>query len=370
MLQEIIADRIKKEGAISFRDFMEMALYYPDYGYYTSADTEIGRSGDFYTSAHIHPVFGALIGKQIAEMWEAMGRPDSFYIIEMGAGKGYVAHDMLAYLEGTEFFEAVHYVIVEINKHLIKKQQQLLHRYHDKIHWALTLKETTSVTGCLFSNELLDAFPVHLIYYDGGKLHEIYVTIKQDNFCEVYEECSLEIINYLHEFSISLPRDYRTEVNLDIRKWLKDVSSTIGNGFIFTIDYGYSAAEYYSPLRKAGTIMCYYRHQINDNPYQHVGLQDISAHVNFSAVKKWGEEYGFDCLGFAPQGTFLVSLRIDETLQANYAKDDFTHHDIYAVSRLVSPEGLGESHKVLIQNRGNIKQLLSGYSLRNKRNLL
>lgn len=369
-LKEIIADQIKKAGAISFRDFMEMALYYPGYGYYTSAHTKIGRIGDFYTSAHVHPVFGALIGKQIAEMWEAMGKPGSFYIVEIGAGTGYVAHDMLAYLEGTDFFEAIHYVIIEINIHLIKEQQQLLHRYQNKIQWVLSPAEITPVTGCLFSNELLDAFPVHLIYTNGGKISEIYVTIKNDDFCEEYEECSAEILSYLDEFSIFLPSEYRTEVNLDIRKWLSDVTPIIDKGFIFTIDYGYPAAEYYSPRRKAGTIMCYYRHQLNDNPYQHIGHQDITAHVNFSSLKKWGEEYGFECVGFANQGTFLVSLRIDEVLQEKYAANNIKRNSVNAVSKLISPEGLGESHKILIQYKGKLNQILSGYSLRNKRNIL
>ena len=370
MLKKIIADRIKQEGPISFRDFMEMALYYPGYGYYTAADTEIGCRGDFYTSSHVHPVFGALVGKQIAEMWEVMGKPDGFHVIEMGAGRGYLASDMLAYLKGTDFFKALTYVIVEINPYIKKKQEQLLAGYMDKMQWASSLEEIKFVPGCVLSNELLDAFPVHLIYTNSGKINEIYVSIERDDFGEVYRECNPVILNYLSEFGITLPQDYRTEVNLDIIKWLKDVETTLREGFIITIDYGYPAAEYYSMSRRSGTLVCYHKHQVSDNPYQHIGQQDISAHVNFSAVKKWGEEFGFESVGFASQGTFLVSLRIDEVLQEKYAEEGNPEPGRNTVSKLISPEGLGESHKILMQYKGKLKQKLSGYSLRNRLNLL
>ena len=370
MLKQIIAERIRREGAISFRDFMEMALYYPEYGYYTSADTEIGCRGDFYTSSHVHPVFGALIGRQIAEMWEVMGKPDSFHIIEMGAGRGFLAHDMLSYLRETEFFDALTYVIVEINPHIKKKQEEQLSGFNKKTQWVSSLTQISPVIGCVFSNELLDAFPVHLISSKGGRINEIYVNIENDEFYEVYKECRPEVINYLSEFGITLPPDYRSEVNLDIKDWLKDAAITLREGFIFTIDYGYPTADYYSPSRTRGTLLCYYRHQVNDNLYQQVGEQDISAHVNFSAVNKWGEEYGFEPVGFSSQGTFLVSLRIDEVLQERYAAEESSEPGRNTVSQLVSPAGLGESHRILIQYKGKQKHELGGFSLRNRLNTL
>ena len=366
MLKQIIAERIRREGAISFRDFMEMALYYPEYGYYTSANTEIGCRGDFYTSSHVHPVFGALIGKQIAEMWEVMGKPDSFHIIEMGAGRGFLSHDMLSYLRETEFYDALTYVIVEINPHIKKKQEEQLSGFNKKTQWVSSLTQISPVIGCVFSNELLDAFPVHLINCEGGRINEIYVNIENDEFYEVYKECKPEVINYLSEFCITLPQDYRTEVNLDIKDWLKDAAITLREGFIFTIDYGYPAADYYSPERTRGTLLCYYRHQVHDNLYQQVGEQDISAHVNFSALKKWGEEYGFEPVGFSSQGTFLVSLRIDEVLQERYAAEESSASGRNTVSQLISPAGLGESHRILIQYKGKQKHELGCFYLRNR----
>ena len=345
---------------------MEMVLYYPEYGYYTSADTEIGCRGDFYTSSHVHPVFGALIGKQIAEMWEVMGKLDSFHIIEMGAGRGFLSHDMLSYLRDTEFYDVLSYVIVEINPRLQEKQKQQLSGFKQKTQWVSSLTQISPVIGCLFSNELLDAFPVHMINIHDGKINEIYVNIENDEFYEVYKECKPEVINYLSEFCITLPQDYRTEVNLDIKDWLKDAAITLREGFIFTIDYGYPAADYYSPERTRGTLLCYHRHQVHDNLYQQVGEQDISAHVNFSAVKKWGEEYGFKPVGFSSQGTFLVSLRIDEVLQERYAAEENSASGRNTVSQLISPAGLGESHRILIQYKGKQKHKLGGFSLRNR----
>ena len=366
MLKRIIADRIQRDGPISFRKFMELALYYPEYGYYTSPDTDIGCRGDFYTSPHVHPVFGAMIGRQIEEMWRTMDMPDEFHIIEAGAGKGYLAGDMLAYFKDTRFYEAVRYTIIEINPHIQEKQQSLLAPFRNKIQWAASLSETAGITGCIVSNELLDAFPVHRICMDDGTLREVCVTIEGDTFTEVLCECSAELKNYLDDYAIILPAGYRTEINLELRNWLQSFSAALAEGFIFTIDYGYPAWEYYSPARNRGTLICYYQHQVSENPYDNIGRQDISAHVNFSAVKKWGEACGCATIGYCPQGTFLVSLGIDSVLQDGYNKSEDVSPGHGRVSALISPEGLGESHKVLIQYKGSRKPQLSGFSLRNR----
>ena len=255
MLKKIIADRIKHEGPISFRNFMEMALYYPGYGYYTSADTEIGCRGDFYTSSHVHPVFGALIGMQIAEMWVVMGKPDSFHIIEMGAGRGFLSHDMLSYLRDTEFYDVLSYVIVEINPHIKKKQEEQLSGFNKKTQWVSSLTQISPVIGCVFSNELLDAFPVHLISSQCGKIKEIYVSIENNEFCEVYKDCMPEIINYLSEFGITLPHDYRTEVNLDLKNWLKDAAITLREGFIFYYRLWLPGCGLLQPLTNQGDVI-------------------------------------------------------------------------------------------------------------------
>jgi SAM-dependent MidA family methyltransferase len=370
MLRQIIIDRIKREGPIPFKDFMEMALYYPHHGYYTSAETDIGSRGDFYTSPHVHPVFGALIGRQIEEMWRALEEPEEFHIIEAGAGKGYLAADLLAYLKDTAFFSTIRYTIVEMSPFMRQKQEQLLAPFIDRVCWTQALAETAGVRGCIVSNELLDAFPVHSVYRDGDTIKEIYVTVDGDGFVEEQRACSSGVAAYLEEFGIELPPGYRTEINLEPKNWLRDAGQALSEGFILSIDYGYPVWDYYGPARSRGTLVCYYKHQDSENPYEHVGMQDISAHVNFSAIKKWGEEAGFKTIGYCSQGTFLVSLGIDEVMKERFSSSEDSFAGPGNVSSLISPDGFGETHKVLAQYKGSGNPQLRGFSLRNRLNML
>ncbi|MDI6727744.1 MAG: SAM-dependent methyltransferase [Thermodesulfovibrionales bacterium] len=367
-LKEKIIERIESEGPINFETFMEMALYYPGLGYYTKDSTKIGRAGDFYTSPHLHSIFGAMIGRQMEEMWTIIGNPDIFHVVEMGAGMGYLAKDMLEYLEGKEIFKHLKYTIVEVNPTVRAKQQELLSEFKDNIKWIFSIDEIEPVTGCFLSNELLDAFPVRLIEVsnnpDNG-LKEIYVSIDGDDLVEIKMPCSAEVKTYLNEFDIKLPEGYKTEVNLKIKDWLIEVTNKLLEGFILTIDYGYPAQDYYSEDRNRGTLLCYYQHQINENPYQNIGEQDLTAHVNFSSLKKWGDELGLKSLGFCSQGTYLVSLGIGEIIKELYG-DSPDVFDVAKIKGLIMPQGMGESHKVMIQYKGKTEPGLRGFSFRNQ----
>ena len=173
-LQEKIIRLIKTQGPVTFEQFMAMALYDPGFGYYNTTSGKIGRAGDFYTSSHLHPVFGAVMGRQIKEMWDMMDRPEKFLIVEMGAGAGYFCKDMLDSLRHTDFFEALHYTIVERSPAMMVNQQRLMKEYSGIVDWISDLGEISNVTGCIFSNELLDAFPVHLVRMEDS-LREIYL---------------------------------------------------------------------------------------------------------------------------------------------------------------------------------------------------
>lgn len=367
-LKEKIIERIESEGPINFETFMEMALYYPGLGYYTKDSTKIGRAGDFYTSPHLHSIFGAMIGRQMEEMWTIIGNPDIFHVVEMGAGMGYLAKDMLEYLEGKKIFKHLKYTIVEVNPKVRTKQQELLSEFKDNIKWIFSIDDIEPVTGCFLSNELLDAFPVRLIEVsnnlDNG-LKEIYVSIDGDDLVEIKMPCSAEVKTYLNEFDIKLPEGYKTEVNLKIKDWLIEVTDKLSEGFILTIDYGYPAQDYYSEDRNRGTLLCYYQHQINENPYQNIGEQDLTAHVNFSSLKKWGYELGLKSLGFCSQGTYLVSLGIGEIIKELYG-DSPDVFDVAKIKGLIMPQGMGESHKVMIQYKGKTEPGLRGFSFRNQ----
>ncbi|QWR76261.1 class I SAM-dependent methyltransferase [Candidatus Magnetomonas plexicatena] len=364
--EQIIRERIKHDGCISFRDFMDIALYAPQCGYYMKNSTEIGRGGDFFTASNLHMAFGWAIARQIEEMWQIMKNPETFYIIEYGGGSGLICFDILTSLKGREIFNTISYVIVERNPHFQLKQKARLTEFSDRITWTAVMKDFPQVKGCVISNELIDSFPVHLIEAKDGKIEEVYV---DKNFNEKFLTPAAGVIDYLNEFNISIPLDlahgYRTEINLETRVWLSDVSEYLAEGFILTIDYGYPAWEYYASERFSGTLMCYHKHRAHENPYINIGSQDITAHVNFTSLKTWGEAAGFNCLGFCPQGTFLVSLGIDEFLSKIAETEDFAFQAA-KVKRLITDGGMGVSHKVMIQYKGDEAFTLRGFSLRNR----
>jgi len=372
ILKDKIVDSIRRNGPIPFERFMEMSLYAPGLGYYMRDMQPVGRSGDFYTSSHLHPVFGALLGRQIEECWLALGNPSAFTVVEMGAGAGHLASDLLAYLSSRIIYGSMRYVIVERNPFVRSQQKKLLLPYGSRVNWIDTvegLKEP--VTGCFLSNELLDAFPVHLVQMN-SVFEEVYVGEHKGDFVEVARVCTPEVANYLHEYASGLetslqPGD-RTEVNLQIWPWIESVAAKLTEGFVLTVDYGYPAEDYYCMERNRGTLLCYRGHVLCENPYEHVGEQDITAHVNFTSLKRWGEEIGLKSVGFCPQGPYLISLGIDEVLQELEPESD--GFASARIKNLILPEGLGESHKVLMQYKGNRKLNLRGFALRNQLKLL
>ncbi len=363
-LKQKIFEKIKKEGPITFEAFMQMALYEPGLGYYASEKTEIGRSGDFYTSTHLHYAFGAMLGKQIEEMWEIMEKPEDFCIVEIGAGEGYMCKDILDFLNRKS--NSFIYLIIENNPFMKHRQIKLLEPYLDRVKWFSSLNELKDLRGCIVSNELLDSFPVHLVEME-DELKEIFVSADKDLFIEIKKRPSTPALtDYLREFSIELSRGYRTEINLRIKEWLKSVNEALSEGFILTIDYGYSAKDYYSEDRNRGTLFCYHRHQLIEDPYINIGEQDITAHVNFSSLKKWGEELGLKTIGFCQQRTFLVSIGIDELIQEIYEKSPDYLFEIARIKRLIFPGTIGESHKVLVQYKGKGFPDLRGFSIKNQ----
>ncbi|HBR22632.1 MAG TPA: methyltransferase [Nitrospiraceae bacterium] len=377
LLQQKIIRRIKSEGPISFKTFMEMALYEPELGYYTSQKTRIGRSGDFYTSSHLHPAFGMMIGKQTEEMWEIMGRPSAFQIVEIGSGAGYLCKDILDYFRGMsdkrqetnrekEIYKHLQYIIVELNPAMRENQKNLLSDFSDRVSWASSIRELNNIKGCILSNELLDAFPVHIIEIN-DEIEEVFVSTDNEKLTEIKGTPGTSgIANYIKEFSIELEKGHRTEINLEIKNWLNEIDSVLTEGFILTIDYGYSSEDYYSEDRNRGTMLCYHKHQMTEDPYQNTGEQDITAHVNFSSLKKWGDELGIKTIEFCRQGTFLVSLGIDEVIAEIHKNSTDYPFEVARIKKLILPGTMGETHKVIIQYKGSRKPELRGFAIKNQ----
>ena len=367
-LIKIICDKVKEFGPITFKDFMEMALYHEKYGYYSGSYIPIGKKGDFITSPHTHCLYGALHGRQIEEFWETLDR-NAFTVVEMGAGAGYLAKDILSYLSNREIFKSINYIIVEHKSETASHQRELLKSFINKISWVSRLSDLDSVKGCIISNELLDAFPVHLIQKEASGFKEICLDFKEDgSHTEVFADLSNpKLVEYAKALPSDLPEGYRTEANLGIKNWISELAGIISKGFVVTIDYGHTRKEYFHPGRNRGTLLAYMNHSVNEELYERPGEQDLTAHVNFSDLNRWGKEVGFSTLGYVPQWAFLAGLDFEETfMELSGGKFDPFSPELAAVKMLLLPQGMGESHKVLVQGKGVPSDLvLKGFSLKN-----
>jgi SAM-dependent MidA family methyltransferase len=367
-LKNIIVDRINNSPRhqITFADYMNLVLYHPQYGYYASGTVGIGSLGDFFTSSSLGSDFGELLAEQFVDFWKKLGTPAPFMLIEVGAGSGLLASDILSYLRSSypDFFSIVDYTIVEESQALIARQKEALKLFLDnktKIEWK-TWQDIPqeSIIGCIFSNELVDAFPVHQIAIAQGQLKEIYVTHIEGKLTEAIDKISTpKLEEYFQLVEIDLPSDaypegYRSEVNLTALSWLETIANKLKRGYLLTIDYGYSAQKYYHPQRDRGTLQCYYQHRRHNNPYINIGTQDITAHVDFTALERQGELWGLAKIGFIQQAMFLMALGLGDRLSA-LSSGQFNFQQILqrrdALHQLIEPTGLG-GFGVLIQSKG------------------
>ncbi len=353
-LSEIIVQKIKKSGPISFRDFMEMALYYPELGYYTSEKETIGKQGDYYKSPVLSSLYGQMIGRQLEEMWCTMDK-QPITIVEYGAGTGALCFDILFYLKkNPALYQQLQYFIIEKSKVMKQKEQKIL---DEKVEWIEDINDLGGISGCILSNEVIDNFSINLVIMK-DELMEVFVDYKNE-FVEVLRPAREELKNYLAEQNISLPKEYRTEINLQALEWIKEIAASLKKGFVITIDYGFPCKELYSEKRNLGTLACYFQHNVSDLPYCNIGQQDITAHVNFSALNFWGRKYGLECTGFCNQNYFLRSLGL-----ANYVREaeikfmDNNKEFFFHVIKLLME--MGNKFKVLIQQKGIKSKALTG----------
>jgi SAM-dependent MidA family methyltransferase len=345
-LSNLIIQKIKQRGPISFRDFMEIALYYPGLGYYTSDKEKIGKTGDFYTSSNLTPAFGEMLGRQIEEMWNMLGEKE-FTVVEMGSGMGLLSCDVLAYLrKNRELYQNLNYLILEKSPIMRDEQKK---RLAEKVKWIDSIKELHGITGCIFSNELVDAFPVHIVIME-KELMEVFVD-HNGSFIEVLRPAASELKDYLSELGLMLPQGFRTEINIDAIKWMEEISYSLNKGFVITIDYGYPSDELYQEYRNMGTLMCYYKHTTNDSPFMNIGEQDITSHVNFSALDHWGAKFGLETCGFTDQAHFLMGLGIEDYLKNLHDKDPVNYYKKMLPIKTLMMD-MGETFKILIQKKG------------------
>ncbi len=367
LLAEIKAE-ITATGPIPFARFMELALYHPQYGYYVRpvedpTQERIGWSGDFYTSSDVHPILGQALAKQAQQLDACLGHPDPFTVVEMGPGKGLLARDFLTACRNApaNLSERLRYILIERSASMRAIQHHHVAPWIGQsghVAWLDRLEDLPpdSVTGLFFSNELVDAFPVHRLAVIDGHPQEIYVDVRENVFTDIYRPLSDELANYLREGGISLPDGYRTEINLKAVQWMKQVAQVMARGAVLTIDYGHTAEDLYGPDRKNGTFLCYFSQTTSEDAYERVGEQDMTAHVDFTALAQAGQEAGLDVTGFTNQMSFLIGLGAEqflETLQPESA-------EFYAAIHLLRPDGMGRTFKVLVQHAGMDRPELDG----------
>lgn len=371
-LRSLIVERIldHPQQRVTFAEFMDWVLYAPKLGYYVAQRHKIGAGGDFVTSPHLGADFGELLAEQFVDLWRSLNQPPRFHLVEMGAGQGLIAKDVLRYLSDckdkspdyAEFWQALEYIVVEKSMALIREQQFWLEAFAEKVVWKQWSEITDeSIVGCCFSNELVDALPVHLTEVHGGKLCEIFVTVTDNSaplqFREVFSSPStLELEQYLKSLAIditSYPDSYRSEVGLAALDWLSTVAQKLSKGYILTVDYGHTASQYYSVQRDQGTLQCYYQQAHHNDPYLNLGYQDITAHANFTALEQHGRRCGLEQIAFTQQAIFLMSLGLGDRIHQNTTTGTNLTQTLRrrdALHGLINPLGLG-SFGVLLQGK-------------------
>ncbi|MDP6102317.1 MAG: SAM-dependent methyltransferase [Dehalococcoidia bacterium] len=346
-VEGVIKKLIVERGKITFAQFMEMALFSSRGGYYTSEQHL--KEKDYYTAPVAHPVFGALVSLQLEQLWELMGSPCPFYVLEVGAGGGVLAQDVKVYSSGltSAFSDALEYIAVDYNTppgspedvHFIKSR-------------GLPVRD---MVGCVLSNELFDAFPVHRFVIREGRVKEIYVSLEEGELVEIIDEPPTpRLERQLSDLGLNLPEGFQGEVNLAMDDWIEELSHVLKRGFVLTFDYGYSANDLYSPARSRGTLRCYYRHVLEGNPYRRIGRQDITAHVDFSSLMSSGEEHGLSSLGFTTQREFLQNLGFSRFLDSLGSMELFQRErdaNRMGMLELVKEGEMGD-FKVLAQAKG------------------
>jgi len=350
--REIAAEIAEQGGAIPFSRFMELALYAPRLGYYSGGAAKLGRDGDFTTAPEISPLFGATLARAAAAIMAQSG-PN---IIEFGAGTGKLAHDVLSAL-GQQGVAVESYTIIELSGELRARQQEALKAFH-QVRWLNAFPD--SFQGVVLANEVLDAMPVELVVKDDGQWRRQCVTIEDGRFAwesRALDPALLEQVARQIPDADQLQDGYLTEVHPVACGFMRTLAAMFkargSRGAAILVDYGFPGHEYYFDERSSGTLMCHYRHHAHPDPFYLPGLQDLTAHVDFTAMALAAQDAGLDVLAYMSQAAFLLACGIGELLLQTDPEDALRYlPQSKAVQKLVSPAEMGELFKVLVVGHG------------------
>ncbi len=349
-LCSLIRDEIAAQGGwISFARYMELALYAPGLGYYTAGAHKFGEAGDFVTAPELSPLFGRTLARQVAQIMAASAP----YVLELGAGSGKLAADLLGELERLGSLPDG-YAILEVSADLRARQQALLQErlphLLGRVRWLDALPEELS--GAVVANEVLDALPVHLVHWRDSAITERGVAVGDTGF--VWQERPITDTTLLHAAQrIAVPDDYVSEICLAARGLVNSLADPLRQGVLLFIDYGFGAREFYHPQRGSGTLMCHYRHRAHDDPFFLPGLQDITAHVNFTDIAECGIDAGLELLGYTSQALFLLNCGITDLMQDTPPENLRDYLPLSTqLQKLTSPAEMGELFKVMALGKG------------------
>lgn len=335
-------------GWISFARYMELALYAPGLGYYSAGSRKFGQAGDFVTAPDISSLFGQTLARQVAQILTA----NAGNILELGAGSGALACDLLLELETLDCLPS-QYAILEVSADLRERQEAAISarapRLASRVVWLTELPNAFS--GCIIANEVLDALPAHVVAWSKDGIHERGVSVNDAGF--VWQERPAQGMLLQTAARLNPPPPYLSEINLAARAWVTSLAETLRQGAVILIDYGFPAREFYHPQRHRGTLMCHYRQHAHDDPFYLPGLQDITSHVDFSAIAEAGRCAGLELMGYATQAQFLINCGITEVL-ARTSPENVAEYLPLATQalKLMNPSEMGELFKVLVLGKG------------------
>lgn len=387
-LGKLIQDEILHgSGRIGFDRFMELAMYAPGLGYYSAGAFKFGEAGDFVTAPEISPLFSRCIARQCDQVFKLLqgngiNSRKSCDILEAGAGSGVMACGILAELERLNALPA-HYYILDISADLRDRQRTMIKQdiphLQQYVHWLEKMPEQ-GFTGVVLANEVLDAMPVHRVQISRNNEQEYFITTDHGSFVWHLDAVRsdilrqrISVIRQMLDNDIS-EEGYTTEINLAAESWIRNIADFMAHGLVLIIDYGFPRHEYYHPQRNEGTLMCHYRHQAHDNPLVNIGLQDITSHIDFTAIAEAGHDAGLTVSGYTNQGHFLLACGLMEV--ANIAgSGSYTQTSMAGIKltqeikKLTLPHEMGELFKVLALTR-DIDSPLLGFSLKDDRGRL
>jgi SAM-dependent MidA family methyltransferase len=356
-LAELLAEQIRARGPMPFAEYMEQCLYHPQHGYYSRAEAQ--RFADYYTSVDVHPIFGRTIARQLDEMWRQLGRPEKFFAVECGAETGRLASHILDFCARRlpEFYAALEYVAVERSEARRAAAAQRLRAHAERGRFSSQAELPGTIpSGCIFSNEFFDALPVHRLMRQGGELGEIFVGWKEDAFVEVLEPTSTpRLAAYFRSQGIALCEGQQAEAGVAAMEWMENAGRRLQRGFVLTVDYGHEAAELYNERHQRGTLLAYSRHRADEDFYAAPGEQDLTAHVNFTALLAAGERSGLQRTGCVSQSRFLLAWGRQNDFSDLFDEEQTEVERLRArllLKTLIFPEGMGETFRVLVQHKG------------------